>query len=52
MEQEAKYILTLLQVENYEKMKGKYIKLSYEELLNFTIKALKILERCKYGRID
>lgn len=52
MEQEAIYILTLLQVENYEKMKGKYIKLSYEELLNFTIKALKILERCKYGRID
>lgn len=52
MEEEAIYILTLLQLENYDKCKGKYIKLTYEELLNFTIKALKIIERCKNGRFD
>lgn len=52
MEQEAIYYLTLLQIKNYEKLKGKYIKLTYEELLNFTIKTLKLIERCKDGRID
>ena len=52
MEQEAIYILTLLQLKNHEKLKGKYIKLTYEELLNFTIKALRIMEDCKYGRIN
>lgn len=52
MEQDAIYILTLLQLKNHEKLKGKYIKLTYEELLNFTIKALKLMEAAKYGRID
>lgn len=52
MEEEAIYILTKLKLENYEKLKGKYIKLKYEELLDFTIKALRIVERCTYGRIS
>lgn len=51
MEEEAIYYLTLLQLENYEKLKGKYIKLTYEELLNFTIKTLKLIERCKNEKI-
>lgn len=52
MEDEAIYILTKLQIKNYPKLKGKYIKLTYEELLSFTIQTLKLLKRCKYGRID
>ena len=48
MEEEAIYILTKLICENHEKTKGKYIKLTYSELITFTIKAFKILERCKY----
>ena len=47
MEEEAIYILTKLICKNYEKTKDKYIKLSYSDLLNYTIKALKILERYK-----
>ncbi len=50
MEEEAIYILTLMQLRNHEKLKGKYIKLTYEELLNYTIKAMKILKECRYGR--
>lgn len=52
MEQEAIYILTLLKLKNHEKLRGKYIKLTYEELLNYTIKALKIMEDVKYERIN
>lgn len=51
MEEEAIYYLTLMQISNYEKLKGKYIKLTYEELLNFTIKTLKLIERCRDERI-
>ena len=47
MEQEAIYILTKLICKNYEKTKDKYIKLTYSDLLNYTIKALKIMERYK-----
>lgn len=47
MEQEVIYILTKLKLENYFKTKGKYIKLTYNELLDFTIKALKLMEKCK-----
>ena len=47
MEEEAIYVLTKLKLENYLKTKGKYIKLTYEELLNFTIKTLKLIERYK-----
>lgn len=52
MEEEAIYYLTLIQISNYEKLKGKYIKLTYEELINFTIQTLKLIERCKDGRIN
>ena len=38
MNKEAIYYLTLLKLESYKKLKGKYIKLTYEELINFTIK--------------
>lgn len=51
MEDEAIYILTKLKIKNYLKTKGKYIKLTYNELLDYTIKALRIMERCKNGRI-
>lgn len=47
MEDEAIYILTKLKLENHLKTKGKYIKLTYNELLDYTIKALKIVEKCK-----
>ena len=47
MNEEAIYYLTKMICENYEKTKGKYIKLTYEELLGYTIRALKIIERCK-----
>ena len=50
MEDEAIYILTKLKIKNYLKTKGKYIKLTYNELLDYTIKAFRILEGCKYGR--
>lgn len=52
MEQEAIYILTLLKLKNHEKLKGKYIKLTYNELLDYTIKTLKLIEAAKYGRIN
>lgn len=52
MEDEAIYILTRLKLENYIKTKGKYIKLTYSELLDYTIKAMKIMENVKYGRIN
>ena len=44
MEDEAVYILTKLKLQNYFKMRNKKIVLTYNELLDFTIKALKILE--------
>lgn len=47
MEDEAIYILTKLKLENHIKTKGKYIKLTYNELLDYTIKTLKIMEKCK-----
>lgn len=45
MEDEAIYILTKLKLENYFKTKGKYIKLTYNELLDYTIKALKLMKQ-------
>lgn len=50
MEDEAIYVLTKLKLENYLKTKGKYIKLTYPELLDFTIKALKILKQYEKGK--
>ena len=47
VEDEAIYILTKMKLENYMKTKGKYIKLTYSELLDFTIKALKLIEQMK-----
>lgn len=47
MEEEAIYILTKLKLENYNKTKGKYIKLTYNELLDYTIKAIKLLKGVK-----
>lgn len=47
IEDEAVYILTKMKLENYLKTKGKYIKLTYSELLDFTIKALKLIEQMK-----
>jgi len=47
MEEEAIYILTKLKIKNHLKTKGKYIKLTYADLLNYTIKALKIMEQVK-----
>ena len=47
MEEEAIYILTKLKIKNYFKTKNKKITLTYNELLDFTIKALKIMEKCK-----
>lgn len=44
LEDEAIYILTKLKIENYLKTKGKYIKLTYNELLDYTIKTLKLIE--------
>ena len=51
IEDEAIYILTKMKLENYLKTKGKYIKLTYSELLDFTIKALKLIEQMK-GEYD
>ena len=51
MNEEAIYILTKLICKNYEKNRGKYIKMTYEEWIGYTIKALKIIERCKNGKI-
>lgn len=51
IEDEAVYILTKMKLENYLKTKGKYIKLTYSELLDFTIKALKLIEQMK-GEYD
>lgn len=47
IEDEAVYILTKMKLENYLKTKNKYIKLTYSELLDFTIKALKLIEQMK-----
>ena len=47
IEDEAVYVLTKMKLENYLKTKGKYIKLTYSELLDFTIKALKLIEQMK-----
>lgn len=47
IEDEAVYILTKMKLENYLKTKDKYIKLTYSELLDFTIKALKLIEQMK-----
>ena len=47
IEDEAVYILTKMKLENYLKTKEKYIKLTYSELLDFTIKALKLIEQMK-----
>lgn len=47
IEDEAVYILTKMKLENYLKTKGKYIRLTYSELLDFTIKALKLIEQMK-----
>lgn len=44
LEDEAIYILTKLKIENHLKTKGKYIKLTYNELLDYTIKALKLIK--------
>lgn len=52
MEEEAIYVLTKLKIKNYLKTKDKYIKLTYEELLNYTINAFKLLERCRNGRVN
>ena len=46
MEDEAIYILTKLKIKNYFKTKDKTITLTYNQLLDYTIKALKILEKC------
>lgn len=51
IEDEAVYILTKMKLENYLKTKDKYIKLTYSELLDFTIKALKLIEQMK-GNYD
>lgn len=51
MNDEAIYILTKLICKNYKKYRGKYIKLTYEELIGYTIKALRIIERCKNEKI-
>ena len=51
IEDEAVYILTKMKLENYLKTKGKYIKLTYSELLDFTIKTLKLIEQMK-GEYD
>ena len=51
IEDEAVYILSKMKLENYLKTKGKYIKLTYSELLDFTIKALKLIEQMK-GEYD
>lgn len=47
IEDEAIYVLTKMKLENYLKTKGKYIKLTYSELLDYTIKALKLIEQMK-----
>ena len=52
MEEEAVYVLTKLKLKNYLKTKGKYIKLTYNELLDYTIKSFKLLERYKNGKFD
>lgn len=44
LEDEAIYILTKLKIENHLKTRGKYIKLTYNELLDYTIKTLKLIE--------
>ena len=41
MEDEAIYILTKLKLKNYQKLKGKNIKLTYEELLDIIKKVEK-----------
>ena len=45
MKDEAIYILTKLKLKNYLKTKDKYIKLTYNELLDYTIKALKLMKQ-------
>lgn len=45
MKDEAIYILTKLKLQNYEKTKGKYIKLTYNELLDYTIKTIKLMKQ-------
>lgn len=52
IEDEAVYILTKMKLENYLKTKGKYIKLTYSELLDFTIKALKLIDNMKGNRYE
>ena len=47
IEDEAIYILTKMKLENYLQTKGKYIKLTYGQLLDFTIKTLKLIEQMK-----
>ena len=37
-------LLTKLKIENHLKTRGKYIKLTYNELLDYTIKTLKLIE--------
>lgn len=45
MEDEAIYILTKLKLKNYFKTKDKIITLTYNQLLDYTIKALKIINQ-------
>lgn len=45
MKDEAIYVLTKLKIKNYLKTKDKYIKLTYPELLDYTIKAIKLLKQ-------
>lgn len=47
LEEEAIYILTKLKIENHLKTKDKYIKLTYNELLDYTIKTLKLIEEIR-----
>ena len=50
LEDEAIYIQTKLKIENHLKTRGKYIKLTYNELLDYTIKTLKLIEELGGGR--
>lgn len=52
MEEEAIYILTKLKLQNYLKTKDKYIKLTYNELLDYTVKTLKLMIEVENGKIN
>lgn len=47
MEDEVIFTLTKLKLKNHLKTKGKYIKLTYHELLDYTIKVMELMKECK-----